>query len=94
MGKFFSWLEYDENYQGAFCKICHKRDQHSSQKISETWIANPFKNWKKAVEKMRVHAKNDLHIKYFEAEVLTAKSDAHIRYSEAEVLSTKAGSIL
>ena len=55
---------------------------------------NPFKNWKKAVEKMCVHAKSDPHIKYFEAEVLTAKSDAHIRYSEAEVLSTKAGSIL
>lgn len=33
--KDFAWLEYDENYQGAFCKICRKRDQHSSQKTGQ-----------------------------------------------------------
>ena len=45
--KDFPWLEYDENYHGAFCKICHKRAQHSSQKSGGAWIMKPFKNWKK-----------------------------------------------
>ena len=69
------WLEYDENYQGAFCKICRKRNQYSSQKTGGAWITKPFKNWKKAVEKMRAHANSDAHIRYSEAEVLAAKAE-------------------
>ena len=42
--KDFPWLEYGENYQGAFCKICCKRDPHSSQKTGGVWITKPFKN--------------------------------------------------
>ena len=61
-GKVFPWLEYDDHYQGAFCKICRKRDQHSSQKTGGVWITKSFKKWKKAVEEMHAHAKSDAHI--------------------------------
>jgi hypothetical protein len=76
--KEFLWLEYDENYQGAFCKICRKHEHHSSQKTGGAWITKPFKNWKKAVEKMRAHAKSDTHIRHFEAEVLAAQKEGSI----------------
>lgn len=72
--KDFPWLEFDENYQGAFCKICRKREQHSVQKTGGAWITKPFKNWKKAVEKMRAHAQSDAHIRHTEAELLAARA--------------------
>ncbi len=62
--KQFLWLEYDENYRGAFCKTCRKYDHHPSQKTGGAWITKPFKNWKKAVEKMRAHAKSDTHMPF------------------------------
>ena len=68
------WIEYDENYQGAFCKICRKREPHSIQKTCGVWITKPFKNWKKAVEKMRAHAKSDAHLRHAEAELLAARA--------------------
>ena len=64
----FSWLEYDEDYQGAFCKICRKRGSGG------TWITKPFTNWKKATEKMRAHAKSGIHIQSCEVELLTARA--------------------
>ena len=56
----FTWLTFDENFQGAFCKVCRKRGI-SFQRTGGTWISKPFKNWK-AIEKMKTHAKNDIHI--------------------------------
>ncbi len=76
--KQFLWLEYDENYRGAFCKTCRKYDHHPSQKTGGAWITKPFKNWKKAVEKMRAHAKSDTHIRRSEAELLATKKEVSI----------------
>ena len=43
-GKDFLWLEYDHNYQGAFCKVCRKQEPQSLQKTGGAWITKPFKN--------------------------------------------------
>ena len=72
--KDFPWLEYDENHQGAFCQICRKREPRSLQKTGGAWITKPFKNWKKAVEKMQAHSKSDAHLKHVEAELLAARA--------------------
>jgi hypothetical protein len=59
--KEFNWLEYDEDSEGVFCKIC-KQVGKSLQRTGGTWVTKPFKNWKKAIEKMKAHAQSDTHI--------------------------------
>jgi len=49
-------------------------NQHTSQKTGGAWITKPFKNWEKAVERMRAHAKSDAHIRCSEAEVTASAS--------------------
>ena len=39
----FPWLEFDENLQGAFCKLC-KKGGSSLQRTGGTWITKPFTN--------------------------------------------------
>ncbi len=46
----FPWLEFDENLQGAFCKLC-KKGGRSLQWTGGAWITKPFTNWKKATHK-------------------------------------------
>lgn len=58
--KDFSWLEYDEDCDGAFCKVC-KISGKSLQRTGGVWVTKPFTNWKKAVEKMKAHEKSDVH---------------------------------
>ena len=75
--KEFNWLEYDEDSEGAFCKTC-KQLGKSLQRTGGVWVTKPFTNWKKAVEKMKAHA----------------RSDAHIQASEALLSAAKEGSIM
>lgn len=58
--KEFSWLEFDEDAKGAFCRICRKSGK-SLQRTAGVWVTKPFSNWKKAVEKMKAHEKSDTH---------------------------------
>ena len=69
--KEFCWLEYDEDHQGAFCKICKKRGT-SLQRTGGAWITKPFNNWKKALEKMRAHSQSDVHIQACTADLAVA----------------------
>jgi hypothetical protein len=57
----FTWLEYDADCEGAFCKLC-KTSERSLERTGGVWTTNPFTNWKKAVEKMKAHAQSDAHI--------------------------------
>ena len=68
----FPWLEYDGNFQSAFCKICRKAETgaQSSQGSGGVWITKPFQNWKKAVQKMKAHASSEFHVRQVEAELL------------------------
>ncbi len=62
---------FDKNFQGAFCKVCRKRGI-SLQRTGGTWISKTFTNWKKAIEKMKIHAKSDIHLLSCEAEMAAA----------------------
>ena len=73
--KDFSWLEYDGNFQGTFCKICRKvktRGQ-SSQGSGGVWVTKPFQNWKKVVQKMKEHVSSESHLRQVEAELIEEK---------------------
>ena len=52
----FSWLEYDEDCDGAFCNVC-RRSGKTLLRTGGIWVTHPFTNWKKAVEKMKAHEK-------------------------------------
>ena len=55
--KDFRWLEYDENYQGAFCEVCRKLEgQSTSQGSSGVLVTKPFQNSKKVIQKVKAHA--------------------------------------
>ena len=57
----FTWLEYDANCDGSFCRLC-KMSKRSPGKTSGIWTTKPFSNWKKAIENLRAHAKSNAHI--------------------------------
>ena len=58
----YSWLYYDKDREGAFCKVCKQFGTSSrAQRSGEVWITKSFKNWKKAVEKLKAHARSDSH---------------------------------
>ena len=59
--KDFSWLHYDEDSEGAFCKICKQSGISGLQRTGGVWVTKSFKNWKKAVEKMKAHSRSDSH---------------------------------
>ena len=71
--KQFTWLEYDEDQQGTYCKTC-RRYGKSSGASGGTWVSKPFYNWKKATEKMRTHAQSNIHQQSCEAELAAARS--------------------
>ena len=73
--KDFPWLEYDADSDGAFCKHC-KTSGKSLNRTGGVWATKPFTNWKKAVEKMKAHAKSDSHIAASQA-VLLYQSSLH-----------------
>ena len=58
--KDFTWLEYDADCEGAFCKVC-KTSGKSLERTGGVWITKPFTNWKKATERMKTHANSDVH---------------------------------
>ena len=69
----FPWLEYDEDLQGAFCKVC-KKGGKSLERTGGTWFTKPFNNWKKAVEKMRAHSQSNGHIQSCETQIAAARA--------------------
>ena len=61
--KEFSWLVYDQDVDGAFCKVCKQTNQDSStQHTGGVRVSKPFRNWKKAIEKMKAHESSSLNI--------------------------------
>ena len=56
----FLWLEFDENLQGAFCKL-RKKGGRSLQRTGGAWVTKPFTNWKKVTQKMKSHSKSEVH---------------------------------
>ena len=77
VGKRFSMVEYDGNFQGAFCKICRKVETRgqSSQGSGGVWVTKPFQNRKKAVQKMKEHASSESHLRQVEAELIVSRGE-------------------
>ena len=77
--KDFPWLQYDENYQGAFCKICRMPDSETQSQTLQgsggVWVTRPFQNWKKAIQKMKAHASSETHVRHCEAELLAKRGE-------------------
>ena len=47
--KQFSWLVYDEDIDGAFCRVCKQTTSDSyTHHTGGVWVSKPFQNWKKA----------------------------------------------
>ena len=57
----FPWIEFDENLQCAFCKLC-KKGGRSLQRTDRAWITKPFTDWKKVTQKMKSHSKSEVHL--------------------------------
>ncbi|XP_065892412.1 zinc finger MYM-type protein 1-like [Dysidea avara] len=71
--KDFYWLVYDEDIDGAFCKVCKQvTAQRNTQHTGGVWVSKPFTNWKKATEKMRAHEKSTLHTTATQALLITS----------------------
>ena len=48
---FRGWLEFNEDVQGALCKVCKKWAQETRHRSRDVWTTEPFMNWKKGPEK-------------------------------------------
>ena len=70
----FNWLVYDQDVNGALCRICRTHSMHhtTQEHTGGVWVSKPFKNWKKAVGKMIDHQKSAHHIRCSEAMVMTS----------------------
>ena len=88
--KDFPWLEYDGNFQGAFCKICRKVETRgqSSQGSGGVWVTKPFQNWKKAVQKMKEHASSESHLRQVQAKLIVSRGETVVhklqRFGDSE----------
>ena len=45
------------------------------QGSGSVWITKPFRNWRKAVQKMKAHTSSESHMRYLEAELTAKKVD-------------------
>lgn len=67
----FAWLEYDNNRDKVFCKICkHIWSQNKcvNKNVSAAFVEFGFCNWKKAIEKFNEHEKSRFHRECMEAD--------------------------
>ena len=59
---------YDQDIDGAFCQVCKQTTADSStEHTGGAWVAKPFRNWKKAVEKKKAHERIGFHIRAIQA---------------------------
>ena len=59
---------YNEDIGGAFCRVCKQTAADSStQHTGGVWVVKSFRNWKKAVEKMKAHERSGLCIRASQA---------------------------
>ena len=56
----YPWVRHDLVIVGAFCTICEKWEKPPPQ-VRGIWIHQPFRAWRKAMEKMQEHAKSNWH---------------------------------
>lgn len=61
----YTWLEYEASTEKVFCKTCKEADAKNllqfSSKKEDAFISVGFSNWKKALEKFRLHENTFTH---------------------------------
>lgn len=61
----YTWLEYEASTDKVFCKTCKEADAKNllqfSSKKEDAFISIGFSNWKKALEKFRLHENTFTH---------------------------------
>ncbi|KAJ8890379.1 hypothetical protein PR048_009887 [Dryococelus australis] len=59
------WVEWDDSSDELFCKTCKEAKANGLLKFStkkdDTFISVGFSNWKKALEKCRLHEETEIH---------------------------------
>lgn len=75
--KEFTWLDYNKDIDGAFCRVC--KEANTTQQNGGVWASQPFRNWKKGPEKMKAHEKSGLHSKAVEAVLLTSQQGSVVQ---------------
>ena len=83
--KDFPWLQYDENYQGAFCKIVECQILRHRVKLHKEVVVyglqGHFRTGKKAIQKMKAHASSETHVRHCEAELLAKRGETVVATS-------------
>jgi len=63
--KKFPWLIYNTEKKVALCNVCKTMNEKNiltfSSKIENAFIESGFKNWKKAIERFRIHEMSACH---------------------------------
>ena len=76
----FSWLVYDEDINGAFCRVCKQTTAESAtQHTGGVWFTKPFQNWKKATERVKAHERSSLHTQACQALLVISKQDSVVQ---------------
>ena len=76
----FSWLVYDEDINGAFCRVCKQNTAESAtQHTGGVWVIKPFQNWKKATENMKAHERSSLHTQVSQALLVMSKQGSVVQ---------------
>ena len=73
----FSWLVYDEDINGAFCRVCKQTTAEST--TQEVFGSKPFQNWKKATERMKAHERSSLHTQASQALLVISKQGSVVQ---------------
>ena len=76
----FSWLVYDENINGAFCRVCKQPTvEGAAQHTGGVWVTKPFQNWKKDAKRMIAHERSSLHTQASQALLVISKQGSVVQ---------------
>lgn len=87
----YSWLEYSILKNAAFCFCCPLFCKEKSGKGEDAFTQKGMSNWKKALEKFRVHQTSDMYLKcmQFWKEYRSAEETVSDKLSSAHTTQVK-----
>ena len=76
----FSWQVYDEDINGAFCRVCKQTTAEcATQHTGGVLVTKLFQNWKKATERMKAHERSSRHTQASQAMLDISKHDSVVQ---------------
>ena len=91
------WLVYSGKQGGVYCKYCaffsKKEVGHTSSQQVGALCSEPYRSWKKALEKFALHEKAEYHQKsvldFIQLKnIVVVKFNKHVFYNEQIICST------